>query len=41
MRAIGIELSRDEFDAWKRRNDAAHGKPVPEGEEIAIARQFG
>jgi hypothetical protein len=40
MRAIGIELSRDEFDAWQRRNDAAHGKPVPEGEELAAIREM-
>ncbi len=32
---LGLRLSEREDMAWARRNDAAHGTPVPEGEEVA------
>jgi hypothetical protein len=35
MAAIGLQLGGDEDAAWRRRNKAAHGTPVPEGEELA------
>jgi hypothetical protein len=31
---IGIKLAPEENDAWRRRNDAAHGTPIPEGDEL-------
>jgi hypothetical protein len=31
---IGIEMAPEEKEAWKRRNDAAHGTPIPEGDEL-------
>ena len=40
LEAIGIELGSDEDDAWKRRNDAAHGLPIPEGDELAAIRDM-
>jgi hypothetical protein len=38
--AIGIKLGSDEDAAWKRRNDAAHGRPIPEGDELAAIRDM-
>jgi hypothetical protein len=40
LQTIGIELGSDEDDAWKRRNDAAHGVPIPEGDELAAIRDM-
>jgi hypothetical protein len=40
LHTIGIELGSDEDDAWKRRNDAAHGVPIPEGDELAAIRDM-
>jgi hypothetical protein len=38
MKAIGLELGSDEDAAWARRNKAAHGMPIPEGQELAAIR---
>jgi hypothetical protein len=35
LEAIGVGLSDAENESWKRRNNAAHGTPIPEGEELA------
>ena len=40
MSALGLELGRDEDVAWRRRNKAAHGTPVPEGQELAAIRDM-
>ncbi len=40
LEAMGIELGAAENEAWKRRNDAAHGTPIPEGEELAAIRDM-
>jgi hypothetical protein len=32
---LGLRLGELEDLAWARRNDAAHGTPIPEGEEVA------
>jgi hypothetical protein len=40
LRAINLDLGVDEDAAWKRRNDAAHGLPIPEGEELAAIRDM-
>jgi hypothetical protein len=40
MTSIGLRLGRDEDAAWKRRNNAAHGTPIPEGEELAAVRDM-
>ena len=40
LQAIGIELGPDEDAAWRRRNHAAHGMPIPEGEELAAIRDM-
>jgi hypothetical protein len=40
LQAIGIELGADEDTAWQRRNDAAHGQPIPEGDELAAIRDM-
>lgn len=40
MTAIGLQLGRDEYEAWQRRNKAAHGMPIPEGEELAAIRDM-
>jgi hypothetical protein len=37
---VGLRLGMDEDSAWKRRNKAAHGMPVPEGEELAAIRDM-
>jgi hypothetical protein len=36
--ALDIQLSEDEDAAWRRRNKAAHGMPIPEGQELAAIR---
>lgn len=38
MSALGLQLGADEDAAWRRRNKAAHGAPIPEGEELAGIR---
>ncbi|MBV8487937.1 MAG: hypothetical protein JO161_06630 [Planctomycetaceae bacterium] len=40
MSALGLELGGDEDAAWRRRNKAAHGTPVPEGQELAAIRDM-
>ena len=40
LRAIDVDLGADENAAWKRRNDAAHGIPIPEGEELTAIRDM-
>jgi hypothetical protein len=40
MAAIGLQLGSDEDAAWRRRNKAAHGTPVAEGEELAAIRDM-
>jgi hypothetical protein len=37
---MGMELSIDEDAAWSRRNSAAHGMPIPEGEELSAIRDM-
>jgi hypothetical protein len=36
LRAINITLSPEESQAWRRRNDAAHGNEMPRGGERAL-----
>ena len=38
MTALDLQLGGDEDAAWRRRNDAAHGTPIPEGQELAAIR---
>jgi hypothetical protein len=40
LQAISIELGAGEDAAWKRRNNAAHGLPIPEGDELAAIRDM-
>jgi hypothetical protein len=40
LNEIGIKLSADEENAWKRRNDAAHGMEMEPGEELALIRDI-
>ena len=40
LRTIDIDLGADEDAAWKRRSVAAHGLPIPEGEELAAIRDM-
>lgn len=40
MAAIGLQLGGDEDAAWRRRNKAAHGTPIAEGEELAAIRDM-
>ena len=40
MRAVGLRLGQEEDAAWSRRNKAAHGRPIPEGEELAAIRDM-
>jgi len=40
MAAIGLELGGNEDAAWRRRNKAAHGVPIPEGQELAAIRDM-
>jgi hypothetical protein len=37
---IRIEIGRDEEDAWKRRDLAAHGVPIPEGKELETRHEI-
>lgn len=39
-RLIRIEIGPDEDDAWKRRDLAAHGVPIPEGKELEAIRDM-
>lgn len=36
--SLGLQLSKDEDIAWRRRNKAAHGMPIPQGEELSAIR---
>jgi hypothetical protein len=38
--AININIGSDEDAAWDRRNDAAHGRPIPEGKELEAIRDM-
>lgn len=38
MTALDLQLGSDEDAAWRRRNAAAHGTPIPEGQELAAIR---
>ena len=40
MAALNLELSEDEHAAWRRRNKASHGTPIPEGQEVAAIRDM-
>ncbi|HXQ47862.1 MAG TPA: hypothetical protein VN806_14680, partial [Caulobacteraceae bacterium] len=40
LQATGLQLGADEDAAWRRRNDAAHGTPIPEGEALAAIRDM-
>jgi hypothetical protein len=40
LKDIGIALGADESQAWKRRNDAAHGIAMEDGEELDVIRDI-
>ena len=40
LKNIGIALGADESQAWKRRNDAAHGIAMEDGEELDVIRDI-
>ncbi|KUR75204.1 hypothetical protein [Novosphingobium sp. Fuku2-ISO-50] len=40
MAALKLELGEDEDAAWRRRNKAAHGTPIPLGQEVAAIRDM-
>lgn len=40
MAALDLRLGNDEDAAWRRRNNAAHGTPIPEGQELAAIRDM-
>ena len=40
MAALNLELGEDEDAAWRRRNKAAHGTPIPQGQEVAAIRDM-
>ena len=40
LKDIGIALGIDEAEAWKRRNDAAHGIAMEDGEELDVIRDI-
>ena len=40
LKDIGIALGPDESLAWKRRNDAAHGIAMEDGEELDVIRDI-
>ncbi len=40
MAALNLELGEDEDAAWRRRNKAAHGTPIPQGHEVAAIRDM-
>jgi len=39
-RELKIDIGADEDAAWKRRNYAAHGLPIPEGKELGAIRDM-
>jgi hypothetical protein len=38
--ALNITIGDDEDAAWKRRDQAAHGLPIPEGKELEAIRDM-
>ncbi|MBB2158397.1 hypothetical protein HLH33_19235 [Gluconacetobacter diazotrophicus] len=40
MAALDLELGKDEDTAWRRRNKAAHGTSIPQGQELAAIRDM-
>jgi hypothetical protein len=40
LKDIGITIGADESQAWKRRNDAAHGIAIETGEELEVIRDI-
>jgi hypothetical protein len=40
MAALSLQLGDDEDAAWRRRNKAAHGTPILEGQELAAIRDM-
>ncbi len=40
LQDIGIEPGLDEWQAWRRRNDAAHGIAMETGEELEVIRDI-
>jgi hypothetical protein len=40
LKDIGVVLGPDESQAWKRRNDAAHGIAMEDGEELDVIRDI-
>jgi hypothetical protein len=40
LKDIGITLGEDETRAWRRRNDAAHGRAMEAGEELDVIRDI-
>jgi hypothetical protein len=38
--ALQISIGADEDAAWKRRDQAAHGLPIPEGKELEAIRDM-
>jgi hypothetical protein len=38
--SIGIQLGTDEWEAWKRRNDAAHGNEIDDGAVLDAVRDM-
>jgi hypothetical protein len=40
LKDIGIALDLDESQAWNRRNDAAHGVAMEDGEELDVIRDI-
>jgi hypothetical protein len=40
LKDIGVALGVDESQAWKRRNDAAHGIAMEDGEELDVIRDI-
>lgn len=40
MATLALQLGDDEDAAWRRRNEAAHGIPIPEGQELAAIRDM-
>ena len=40
LKEVGIELGKEEAAAWGRRNQSAHGMPIPEGHELSAIRDM-
>ena len=40
LKAIGIEFGADESQAWRRRNEAAHGIAMEAGDELEVIRDI-